>query len=71
MKLECLGADRKQPYLLFAREVNEGNQLTKIWVDVNLPKDGKFSCLTEMQRSPLAMSLPFCSKPFLPKRGKK
>jgi hypothetical protein len=51
MKLESRGADRKDYYLLFAREVNQANIVTKIWVDVRLPEDGKFSCLTEMQRS--------------------
>ncbi len=51
MKLQCMGADRKQPYLLFVREVNQSGQVTKVWVDVNLPTDGKFSCLTATQRS--------------------
>jgi hypothetical protein len=51
MKLESRGAARNDYYLLFAREVNQANIVTKIWVDVRLPEDGKFSCLTEMQRS--------------------
>jgi hypothetical protein len=53
MKLQCSGADREQPYLLFAREVNEVGIVTKIWVDVKLPKskNGNFDCLKEMNRS--------------------
>jgi hypothetical protein len=51
MKLEAKGANRDQYYLLFAKEVNANNHVTKIWVDVELPKTGKFSCLSDMQRS--------------------
>jgi hypothetical protein len=51
MKLQCSGVDREQPYLLFAREVNEVGIVTKIWVDVKLPKEGKFACLNATQRS--------------------
>ncbi len=51
MKLQCMGADRKQPYLLFVREVNQAGQVTKVWVDVNLPTDGNFACLKDINRS--------------------
>jgi hypothetical protein len=51
MKLEALGTNRDGIYLLFAREVDAANRCTKIWVDINFPKGGKFACMTEVQRS--------------------
>ncbi len=57
IKLDAMGASREDSYLLFVREVNQANQVTKIWVDVHLPTTGKFSCLTEMQRNLLKIRI--------------
>ncbi|MFZ4544714.1 MAG: hypothetical protein ACOYOA_11730 [Saprospiraceae bacterium] len=37
-------------YLIFARQVDAAGKCIKIWVDVNLPTNGRFGCLSKMQR---------------------
>ncbi|MFZ4544552.1 MAG: hypothetical protein ACOYOA_10910 [Saprospiraceae bacterium] len=37
-------------YLLFARQVDAAGKCTKIWVDVNLPLNGRFGCMTALER---------------------
>jgi hypothetical protein len=43
--------NRPEYYLIFGRQLNNEGGYTRIWVKMNLPREGKLSCLTDQQYS--------------------